>query len=176
MAEKDKNTSDLIGQDDLNSIGVLKRREIEARILAPFLNALAIEYERERVIEILRETIIRVARDQGAALQEPSGNGNLIEFAQTLEAWTQDDALKIEVLEQNPQTLYFDVIRCRYAEMYQELGIPELGAVLSCNRDFSLIEGFNPGIKLDRTQTIMEGATHCDFRYKHAGVTKKAKI
>ena len=37
--------------------------------------------------------------------------------------------------------------------------------MLSCNRDFALIEGFNPTVKLERTQTIMEGATHCDFRY-----------
>jgi hypothetical protein len=28
-----------------------------------------------------------------------------------------------------------------------------------------MVEGFNPKIKLERTQTIMEGADHCDFRY-----------
>jgi hypothetical protein len=36
---------------------------------------------------------------------------------------------------------------------------------LSCARDYALIEGFNPDVSLKRTQTIMEGATHCDFRY-----------
>ena len=49
--------------------------------------------------------------------------------------------------------------------MYRALGIPELGAVLSCNRDAALIEGFNPAIRLTRTQTIMQGAPCCDFRY-----------
>ena len=34
----------------------------------------------------------------------------------------------------------------------------------SCNRDFSLIEGFNPDIELTHTRTTMEGASHCDFR------------
>ena len=52
------------------------------------------------------------------------------------------------------------------------LGIPELGAVLSCNRDAALIEGFNPSVTLVRTQTIMEGAPCCDFRYTKA--TKSA--
>ena len=47
-----------------------------------------------------------------------------------------------------------------------ELGIPEIGALLSCNRDFSLVEGFNPAVKLTRTQTMMEGASHCDFRFE----------
>ena len=46
------------------------------------------------------------------------------------------------------------------------LGIPEVGALLSCNRDFSLVEGFNPAVKLTRTQTVMEGASHCDFRFE----------
>jgi hypothetical protein len=50
--------------------------------------------------------------------------------------------------------------------MYRALGIPEVGALLSCNRDFALIEGFNPDVELERTQTIMQGATHCDFRFR----------
>jgi hypothetical protein len=50
--------------------------------------------------------------------------------------------------------------------MYKELGIPELGKVLSCARDFALIEEFNPDIELKRTQTILEGAAFCDFRYE----------
>jgi hypothetical protein len=50
--------------------------------------------------------------------------------------------------------------------MYHHLGIPELGDTLSCSRDFALIEGFNPEIRLNRTQTIMQGAAWCDFRYR----------
>jgi hypothetical protein len=63
------------------------------------------------------------------------------------------------------------VTKCRYAKFYQSLGIPELGAVLSCNRDYALIEGFNADIALTRTQTIMQGASHCDFRYRHTTQT-----
>jgi hypothetical protein len=28
-----------------------------------------------------------------------------------------------------------------------------------------MIDGFNPDLKLTRTQTVMEGASHCDFRF-----------
>jgi hypothetical protein len=41
----------------------------------------------------------------------------------------------------------------------------DLGAILSCGRDGALGDGFNPRMRLVRTQTIMEGAGHCDFRY-----------
>jgi hypothetical protein len=72
----------------------------------------------------------------------------------------------MDVIEQTAERFSFNVTRCRYAEMYRALGIPEVGALLSCNRDFSLVEGFNPAVTLTRTQTVMEGAPHCDFRFE----------
>lgn len=151
--------------DTLNDIGVLKRREIEARMLMPLIEALGKEFGREKVLEIVRQTIITIAREQGAALAQHYGNG-INDFAESLANWKKDNALEIDVLEQNDGKLCFNVTRCRYAEMYRALGISELGAILSCNRDYSLIEGFNPDIKLTRTQTMMEGAACCDFRYE----------
>jgi hypothetical protein len=50
--------------------------------------------------------------------------------------------------------------------MYRRLGLADLGGLLSCSRDAALIDGFNPSIAFARTQTIMEGAPHCDFRYR----------
>jgi hypothetical protein len=76
----------------------------------------------------------------------------------------------MDVLVQNEKFFAFNVTRCRYAEMYRELGIPELGAVLSCHRDGEFCRGYNPAIGFERTQTIMQGATHCDFRYTLAGI------
>src|SRR5437763_18676 len=75
-------------------------------------------------------------------------------------------ALELDVLRDDGQALEFNVTRCRYAEMYRRLGLAGLGPVLSCNRDGSMIEGFNPDIEFRRTQTLMEGAPCCDFRYR----------
>lgn len=151
----------------LADLPVLLRREIEARILAPVIDAMAAEFGRERVIEIVRDAIIKIAREQGAALAAAHGSNALDGFANATAAWTKNDALTIEVLEHSSEQYDFNVTRCRYAEMYRELGIPELGAVLSCNRDFSLIEGYNADITLTRDTTIMGGAAACEFRYKH---------
>ena len=60
----------------------------------------------------------------------------------------------------------FNVKRCQYAEMYRDLGKADLGAAMSCNRDGTMVEGFNPDIAFTRTQTIMGGASHCDFVYE----------
>ncbi len=152
--------------DTLNEIGVLKRREIEARMIGPILARLAEEFDSGRVYEIAGEVIVDIARTQGAALAEAAGDNGLVAMADSLSAWTAGGALEIDVLEQTEEVFAFNVTRCRYAELYRELGLAELGATLSCNRDGSLMEGFNPNVEFTRTQTIMGGASHCDFRYR----------
>jgi hypothetical protein len=152
--------------DTLNEIGVLRRREIEARILAPVLNALGAEFGRERVIEIVKRVIVDIARQQGQALARQMGGNSLDHFARSKTNWVKGGALEAEELVLTDTRYDYNVTRCRYAEMYRALGIPELGVVLSCGRDFALGEGFNPALKLTRTQILMEGASHCDFRYR----------
>jgi hypothetical protein len=72
------------------------------------------------------------------------------------------------VIEQSQDAFAFDVTGCRYAEFYRELGEPELGFLLVCSADFWTAEGVGPDIKLRRTQTIMQGAGRCDFRYERS--------
>jgi len=153
--------------DTLNeTIGVLTRREVEARILAPVIDALGNEFGREKVIAILRGTIVQIAEEQGALLNQLMGGDSLEHFYKSLEFWTKDGALEVETIEQTDDIFSFNVTRCRYAELYEKLGIAELGTSLSCARDFALIKGFNPKITLERTQTLMDGADFCDFRYR----------
>ncbi|MCX6043768.1 MAG: L-2-amino-thiazoline-4-carboxylic acid hydrolase [Chloroflexi bacterium] len=165
---------DALPPDTLNDIGVLKRREIEARIISPFVEALATEFEREKVLAILSETIINIARQQGAERAAQMGDSSLMAFSESAGDWRKGNALEIEVLEQNEERYSFNVTRCRYAEMYRSLGVADLGAVLSCNRDYSLVEGFNPEIELVRDQTIMKGAPCCTFRYRKQSQTSEA--
>lgn len=158
--------SDTLPLDHLNEIGVLTRREIEARILIPVLDALGDELGRERVLEIAARAIRKVAREQGRQLAEAMGGDSLAHLAASLDNWKSNGALEIEMREESDERLAFDVTRCRYAEVYHALGRPELGGAFSCGRDFALCEGFNPQMRLIRIQTIMEGASHCDFRYE----------
>ena len=116
-------------------------------------------------MEVVQQTIVQIGEQQGEQLARLMGDDSLDHFAESLAYWTQDDALELEILEKSEKRFSFNVTRCRYAELYQSLGLKDLGATLSCNRDFTLIKGFNPRISLTRTRTIMEGAAFCDFRY-----------
>lgn len=152
--------------NDQNKIHILTRREIEAKILEPILEAFRQEFGEERTTVIVKRVITRLAEDQGQALAKNSLGNSLKDFATALKPFSKDGANEKQVLELTDQVYSFNMTRCKYAEMYHALGNPELGVILSCNRDFALCRGFNPRITLTRTQTIMEGAPYCDFRFR----------
>jgi hypothetical protein len=117
---------------------------------------------------ILSRAVVKLAKQTAAemAQEAPGGEPSLEHFIALQPLWTKGDALTIDTLHKDETRYDFNVTRCRYAEMYKAMGLAELGAVLSCNRDGAFCEGYHPKLKLERTQTIMGGATHCDFRYR----------
>ena len=151
------------------ALTLLQQREIEAKIVGPLIRGFAAEIGEEKALEVVRSVIVNLAHEAGADLAGRLGEASLEAFARGIDRWTEGGALEMEILEQSPERLSFNVTRCKYAEMYRALGLADLGGSLSCQRDFALIEGFNPGIGLERTQTLMEGATHCDFRFRVPG-------
>lgn len=144
---------------------LLERREIEATIIAPIVEAMGERFGREAVLEVLTATIERLAKEHGTTLASAIGSNELADLARVLEVWRGSGALEIEMVRDDGEHFDFDVKRCRFAEMYRRLGIPELGPILSCNRDFCFAEGFNPNLGLERTKTLMQGDDHCNFRF-----------
>ena len=53
---------------DLSKIGILLRREIEARMVGPLFQAFAKELGKEKTLAIVKETIIKLARESGEDL------------------------------------------------------------------------------------------------------------
>jgi hypothetical protein len=153
----------------MTSLPLLQQREIEANVIAPLFRAFAAEVGGERAREILAGVIRELARQAGCAAATVAGGNDLAHLKRAVEKWTEGGALELTVLRDDGEAFEFDVTRCRFAEMYQRLGLADLGPLLSCNRDGAMIEGFNPAIAFTRTQTIMQGATHCDFRYRTSG-------
>jgi hypothetical protein len=160
--------------DDPYHLPLLRQREIEAKIVGPLVRAFIAEVGQARAISILRGVITDLARQGGADLARALGEHSLEAFARSLDRWRENDALEFDMLEQTADRLSFNVVRCRYAELYRALGMEDLGASLSCQRDFALAEGFSPDIELVRTQTLMEGAPFCDFRFRKIDPRRQA--
>ncbi len=144
---------------------MLEQRRIEANILKPIYDEMKDRLGTEQAQEILGAAIIRDSIAQGQAYAEGLEDTGLLSFRDTMAQWKASGALEMEMLKETDEEVHFNVTRCKYSEMYREMGLGEIGHLLSCNRDGTFCTGFNPAITLERTQTIMSGASHCDFRY-----------
>lgn len=150
-------------------VTLLQRRGIEAEVLVPFIRRLERELGPERAHDLARQTIAEIAMEQGRAVAEALGREDLEGFGDVRDSWGGAGGdLTIDALRHDAEHLDFNVMRCRFAELYERLGARDLGFVLSCGRDFTLSEGYSPRLHLVRTQTIMQGAAYCDFRYTYA--------
>ncbi|MFC1563988.1 L-2-amino-thiazoline-4-carboxylic acid hydrolase [candidate division KSB1 bacterium] len=150
---------------ELDKTGMLAKREIEAGIAGPLINAFIREFGKDKTMKIVSKVIEDLAKEGGIRLKVFTGGDTIEHYLKGMELWSKDDAYESQILEHTETKLSINITRCRYVEMYEEKGLKDLGFTLSCGRDFALMEGFNPEVKMTRTQTIMQGADHCDFRY-----------
>lgn len=149
------------------AISVIAQAKIQAQVLVPLVKALQAELGEARANELVRKALGDLYRGYGEEFWRTRNDINLGgAMASAWVTYARDNALDYEVIEQSQDSFKMNVTGCRYAEFYNALGEPELGFLLVCSADFPTAEGFGPDIKLTRTQTIMQGASFCDFRYK----------
>jgi len=148
-------------------IPVIEQAKIQAQVLVPLVKTLQAELGEERANALVRKALGDVYRRLGEQWWRSKASGHLGDnVASAFAAFAKGDAIDYSVRAQSPDTYEIDITGCRYAQFYKELGEPELGFLLVCSLDFPFAEGFGAGITLTRTQTIMQGASHCDFRYR----------
>ena len=144
-----------------------KLREIQAPIVSSLIYGFAGEIGYEKAMKIARNAINEDAIAAGKKMAEEYKGNTLTELSKIVkEVWANDGAIEMKMIKETDSKLFFDVTYCGYAQMYEKMGIKDMGSTLSCIRDFSFLKGFNPQIELRRTQTIMEGAKYCDFRFE----------
>lgn len=147
-------------------IPLIEQIKNQAQVLVPLIKALQAELGEERANAIVRKALGEHYRKLGQEQWRARMGSATEKLASGLNAWATNAALNYEVIEQTPEAFDFNITGCRYAQFYQELGEPELGFLLVCSMDFPRMEGFGPEVEFARTQTIMQGASHCDFRFK----------
>ena len=155
--------------DDRVELPTLVKRRIQAQVIGPIYAEMAAEIGEERAAAILDAAVRKAAIAEGKAFaaKAPEGKTSMADFIKLYELWTYDGALEIEVQEASETTFNFDVVRCKYAETYRDMGLAHIGHLMSCNRDGTFCQGYDPNIKLDRQHTIMAGAPRCTFRYSY---------
>ena len=145
----------------------LVKRTIQAQVIGPIYAEMVVELGEEKASAILDSAIRKAAIAEGKhfAAKAPGGKTSMADFIKLYDLWTHDGALEIEVLLADDTHFDFIVTRCKYAETYKQMGLGSIGHLMSCNRDGTFCEGYDPNIKLERQHTIMAGSPKCTFRY-----------
>lgn len=71
---------------------------------------------------------------------------------------------EMEYVSAEGECVAFDVRRCPAADFFRRQGLSDLCVAAFCNLDYLLAEGWS--VTLERSQTLAEGASHCDFRFR----------
>lgn len=152
---------------DERPVGHLQRRKIEGRVLVPFIAACREKLGDEVTRQLVAAFIRKASADDGVKSAERFG-GDMAGLRRVAEeVWGgPGGGIDLQMLAQSDDRLEFNVTRCGYAALYKEWGVAELGFQLQCSRDHAMLEGFNDDIELERSQTIMQGAACCDFRFR----------
>jgi hypothetical protein len=147
-------------------ISFLKRSKIQSETLIPVIEAFEHEIGKEQAHAIVSKALRDDTRNFYQNIRK-GFEGNPIDLiVGGLSMFAEDGALDYEILDQTEDSFNLNITRCSYAEFYNKLGRPDLGYICLCDLDFTIAECIGPDIEFKRTQTIMRGATHCDYRYR----------
>ena len=149
-------------------IPLIEKVKIQAHVLVPLVKTLQAELGEARANTLVQKALGDLFRRYGETWWRSQGARSFEEkIASAFEMFAAGDALQYDVVKRTPGAFELNVTQCRYAEFYRKIGAPELGFLLTCSADFAHAEGFGAGVQLTRTQTIMQGASHCDFKYSY---------
>ncbi|MCB2099663.1 MAG: L-2-amino-thiazoline-4-carboxylic acid hydrolase [Rhodobacterales bacterium] len=157
----------------MTDIPNIERRRAQGQIVKPIYDELVAEIGEERAVALIARAVARSVEVEAKAAREATlaeGENPMVAFTEsfrrTYERRGLEAGLEVEVTRADDDALDFTVKRCRFVEVYHELGLGHLAATLSCNRDGDFATAFDPSIELDRPQTIAGGADTCLFRYR----------
>jgi hypothetical protein len=141
-------------------LSMLEAVKIQARALIPVVKALEVELGKARAHALVGAAIaeshaIFVASRVSERDTHPRADQGAFAYPVTS-----------EIVENTPESLAINMTACDFARYFREIGEPEIGALMTCGVDFAVNAKLRPSWDFARTQTQMEGASFCDFRWR----------
>ena len=139
-------------------LDLLKRKmAASARLAVDLLHAMEARFGPEA-----REVVREMAQGRAVSPRPEAGDPetDLHDFCAQLDRACAGSHRWERVVDE-PDRVGYRFTRCMHAEVFCELGEPELGWVL-CAGDEPAVRSYNPALGFQRTQTLMEGDPECD--------------
>jgi hypothetical protein len=157
---------------------LLDQVKVQAQVLVPLLRAFREELGAERANRIAWKALERwrtgVVSEMARTLPAEASSVDRFQAFNQAVLPMVGDAVDVKWVQGEsafeegkvPERWEFDITGCRFAQFFRELGEPELGFALLCSFDNTAADEVGKGeVEFKRTQTIMQGGDHCDFRY-----------
>ncbi len=139
--------------------------ELQMAMVVPLIRDLQAILGDEVVLDALRERNRRqIAAARARARTDVPFEKRVGRIERDFASFAQGGTLEYDARRTPDGELEFDVRVCRFAELMQRLDAQDLGSLLLCSQDEAVVAG--AGTRLDRTQTRMQGARFCDFRFR----------
>lgn len=143
-----------------NKLTALERMQVQMEYAVPLIRDL------QRILgaDTVNQALAQRIGDQVKAQDAPGSKADFSRMRAGAELFAEGDALDYEIIASDNDSFDMNVTRCGYTAMMEQLDARDIGHLLICNMDYPAAAGL--GMDLTRTQTQMQGAAYCDFRYR----------
>ena len=140
------------------NISSLDAVKIQTRAVLPIVKALEKRIGKKEAHKLVGDALAdawaNFVVSRSASMTHPRDSGSLGFPVETVIARDSSNEYAINMVE------------CAYADYFKGIGEPEIGALITCGVDYAVERRMRPGWEFARTQTLMQGADHCDFCWR----------
>lgn len=140
---------------------ILNAVKIQSRVVIPIVRELEKEVGKERAHAIIGRAIANAYVDYREMKGFEENSHPRVE-----QEFDNGFPVEREVVDDTEETYGYNITGCEFAEYFRAIGEPEIGALMTCGVDYAAEELVRPEWDFERTQTRMQGAAHCDFRWR----------
>jgi predicted ArsR family transcriptional regulator len=123
----------------------------------------------EKALEMLRQAAAANLEEYGRRVATQMGRDDFRAFTAIFKGPGFEGTLTKEVVEDTDTAFELKVTECIWARVFRDAGAGEIGHACVCHGDHAMAAGFNPGIVMERDQTLMQGDPCCNHRYLWKG-------
>ena len=157
------------------SVDLLTKCKIQAQVLVPMVRALRETLGRDKADALVKTALRDWSAQLFVAVGKQVDGAPRKKWAamHTAMGEVSERQVTVDMHRKDREALEFDITSCKFAEFFRALGEPELGTLLMCSTDIDIAAAGAGEVSFERTQTIMNGAKYCDFRYRFAPPVQK---
>jgi hypothetical protein len=141
----------------MSKISSLDAVKIQARSITPIVRALEKKLGRADAHRLVGDAIAESWADYLATRVPPGSHPR---------AGNMSFPVESIIVKDSADEYAVNMTQCDFADYFRSIGAADIGALLTCGVDYAVTDRLHSDWTLTRNQTLMMGASHCDFCWR----------